>query len=168
MEEQTQQPEVPAFQIDDGLLEQLDNIETRKAAYERLASSVLQQADQILQQRLEAWQQKLNPLMQFYQQQQQKAALEAFGSRYPHLAKPELLPIVDAVAGKLDPKQYGSVDDAFKAVAEGVEAALKAANVSGGIPVTTPSGGGNVGSGKPPTEGSKPKALEILGGVRGA
>lgn len=176
------------YEIDDELLKDFGDIEKQKSALERYRDGVVKQMDTMVQMRLQQELAKLreqyDPVVTSWQQEQVRRSEERFNAKYEELAKPELRPLLEAVSTSLTKAgvKYKNEDEAFEALAKGVEAVmqqtnpqfkLKAASApsqnkpksSSSLPVTTPGGGGGGGGSAKPTGGGG--ALSILGPVRG-
>lgn len=175
------------WEPDDNWYAQYDNLETRKDAVASMRDALITQADTLAQMRMremiDAFKQEILPGIQNVQQTANQQREERFHSTYPLLAKPELRPLVDAIATDLHSRgqTFKTETEVFKAIANGVEAVLKVNNpefkletaeTGGGqqtndrggrqLPVTTPGGGGGTGRRESGQKPAKPRGIAIF------
>jgi hypothetical protein len=155
------------WEPDDSWYATYDNLETRKDAVIAMRDGLLKQFDTLtqlrLQEAIDAFKGEISPQLKEVQTLAELQREERFNKGYPQLAKPELRPLITAVAQDLvnQNKRFTTEGEMFKALAGGVEALLKNTNpdfkletgdvkASSGrsnnaIPTTTPGSGGSVG-----------------------
>jgi len=172
------------WEPDDAWYAEYDNLETRKTAVAKMRDGLVRQSDTIAQMRMQelisALKEELSPQLSAVQEMAEQQRNERMGKAYPDLAKPELNPLVNAVAQDLvkNGKKFNSESELFKALASGVEAVIKVNNPEfklttgstpagqqsrGGrqIPTTTPGAGGSSGRSTTPTT-SKPRGIAVF------
>lgn len=159
-----------------------DNLETRDAAIAEQRDGLIRQADTIAQLRMQEMQTandaKYAPVLAYMEQQEAIARESRFDSAYDVLAKPELKPLIGAVAKSMAERGMTFNDEKtmFDALAKEVETVIKVGtptftlNAAGAaqpktktngrapnaIPVTSGGGGGGGGGqGKPPAASTK-------------
>jgi len=155
--------------------EKFDNLETRSAAIAEMRDGVIGQAAVLAQHYANEAQKQYAPLLSEFQAFQAQQREQRFAQHAPDLAKPEMKPLVHAVATQLVQKQqFKSEQEFFDAIKNGVESVIRVSNPgykpsvpkpSGGIPVTTPGGGGGGGGTSGPAA-KTPKAVSFLPTVR--
>lgn len=178
------------WEPDDAFVTEFGNMDTQKAAFAKMRDAFIRQSDTITQVRLQeqqrAMEAKYEPVLQYMRQQEESAREARFGTAFPEVAKPELRPLIAAVAADLSRqgKTFADESSLFKALASGVEAVIKVNNPEfkltaasaaqpkksgsnpNAIPVTTPgSGGGGGNAPKGAASGKGNRALAILGSV---
>lgn len=178
------------WEPDDAWYAQYDNLETRKDAVLSMRDSLINQADTLakmrFQEMLDKFREEIMPTLQRVTETENRQREERLHTRYPTLAKPELQPLINAIAQDFTTRKqtFKTEGELFKAVADGVEAVLKVNNPEfkleaaatgngqpqktedrGGrnLPVTSPGGGGGTGrreSGD--SKVAKPRGLAIF------
>ncbi|HEU0048816.1 MAG TPA: hypothetical protein VFQ43_14595 [Nitrososphaera sp.] len=154
-----------------------DNLDTRKTAVLEMRDALITQADTLAQARMQelisGLRGEIGPQLESVRAYADQQRDERFVKAYPQLGKPELRPLVMAIADDLAKKgsKFQSESEAFTALATGVEAVMKANNPDfklespgstqedknkgqnqNQIPTITPGAGGGTGrsSGAPP------------------
>ena len=176
------------WEPDDAFLQEFDNIDSKKAAIAKMRDYFIKQADTLAQVRMQDMQERMEKQLEtkyghiskHYEAESAKGRQTRFETKYPDLAKPELSPLLQAVATGLQAqgKTFDSEESLFDELAKGVEAVIKVNNPEfkltaaqaaaikqqpNRIPVTTPgSGGAASGTGKPASGSKGPKALAYL------
>ena len=178
------------WEPDDAFLQEFDNIDSKKVAIAKMRDYFIKQADTLSQVRMQNMQEqmqkqfedKYGPIAKHYEVESARGRQTRFETKYPDLAKPELSPLLQAVATGLQAqgKSFDSEESLFDELAKGVEAVIKVNNPEfkltatqvaaikqqpNKIPVTTPGSGGaaGAGGGKGATTGGKtPLALKFL------
>jgi hypothetical protein len=137
------------WEPDDNFIQKFSNLDTQKDALKELVTHVVEHAEARAQVHtygeLQRLQQTLAPQLQAFEQFQAQQREERFNRSYPQLAKPELKPVVAAVATQL--LQTGNFADeksAFDAVAKGVERVMQATTPSFKLTSATPKGKSNL------------------------
>lgn len=157
-----------------------DNLETRKDAVAEMRDALMTQADTLNQFRLREAMADLRkefmPGLASVQETANQQREQRLHTSYPTLSKPEMQPLVTAIANDFVAKgqKFANEAELFKALATGVEAVMKVSNPefkletatngngqqqengrSGrSLPVSTPGGGGGTGRSE---SGSKPE-----------
>jgi len=163
-----------------------DNLETRDAAIQEMRDGLVVQADTLAQLRMQEFtdnlMKKLSPQLDAVRVFQDQQRDDRFHKAYPQLANPSLKPLLDAVTDGLvkQGKRFPNEQEAFKALASGVEAVIKVNNPDfkltagsspadnnngregNSIPVTTPGSRGGVGGGGRQTTAPKSRGLAIF------
>ncbi len=168
------------WEPDDAWYAKYDNLETRKDAVAEMRDALVQQADTLNQFRMreaiDQLRQEFMPGLASVQETANQQRESRLHTSYPTLAKPEMQPLVSAIANDFVAKgqKFANEAELFKALATGVEAVMKvsnpefkletATNGSGQqtengrsgrtLPVSTPGGGGGTGRSE---SGSKPE-----------
>lgn len=174
------------WEPDDNWYAQYDNLETRADAVAAMRDGLIRQADTLNQLRMreaiDQLREEIMPGFQMVSQTANQQREERLHSRYPQLAKPEMQPLVHAIATDMVQRQqtFTSETELFKALANGVEAVLKQSNPEfklespdngapqpvdrGGrqLPVTTPGGGGGAGRRADDSKPAKPRGLAVF------
>lgn len=164
-----------------------ENPETRVTALEEQSRGIARQAatmsNVLLQEREQAQQAQLAPLLQAQQQATVKEWRDDFDSAYPQLAKPEFTPILKLVTDNLKAQNFVPKDraHAFETIAAATASLLSGVNPTfkleapksrtptkttmPKLPTTTAGGGGGAG-GKPKTPtgstGNRSKGVEVF------
>lgn len=165
--------------IDDTTLAELDNLETRKGAWQKTIDRIYESQHNITAAMLaaqnKAWEERFAPVNQYFTQTQEDARVSRFHKGYPQLSDENLAPVISGVGQKL--AEQGAFKNltesqAFDVLAKGVESVIKHHNPSfsltknntkssNEIPVEgngSRGGGGNSGGAKAPSQ-----AASILG-----
>ena len=175
------------WEPDDNWYRTYDNLETRAEAVAQMRDGLIRQADTLNQFRMREeiakLREELMPGIQSVAQTANQQREERLHARYPLLAKPELQPLVTAVANDIVARKqtFPTESEAFTALAKGVEAVLKVNNPEfkleatengsgqqpndrGGrqLPVTTPGGGGGTGRRESSSKSDKPRGMAIF------
>lgn len=177
------------WEPDDGWYAKYDNLETRKNAVSEMRDALILQADTLAQLRMkemfETFRGEYAPHVEAFRQFQDQQRDERFLGSYPQFREPGLQPLVRAVADDLakQKKVFKSEDEAFTALAKGVEAVIKVNNPNfkldepGGpgstnnqgrgrtqIPTMTPGAGGGTGRGQGAPTQNKSRGMAIFDG----
>lgn len=154
---------------DDTWYAKYDNLETRKTAVAEMRDALVIQSDTLAQHRMNEMREGLlkefQPALTYMEQHQAAQREERFGKKYTDLSKPELRPLLTAVAQELvkSGKTYQDENLLFEDIAKGVEKVIQVTNpdfklsagsspannnhTATGIPITTPGAGGGAGGG---------------------
>jgi len=177
------------WEPDDTFLQEFGNAETQKAAILKMRDGMMGQfvtiAKALLEQQNESWNGKFQPVQQMLTQREEAERESRFHTTYPVLAKPELKPMIAAVAQQLAAQnKFQGLNEAqaFAALASGVETVIKSTypeftlgasapanqgRQGNGIPSSSTGSGGGGGAGASRgNQASKPIAAQILGPVR--
>lgn len=146
-------------------LAKYDNLETREAAIAEQRDGMIRQSDTIAQLRMQEMQGALDakyaPVLAFMQQQEATARETRFDTAFPVLGKPELKPLIGAVAKSMADRgmTFNDEKSLFEAVAKEVETVIKVGN-----PAFTISA---VGAAKPKSTGRSPNSIPTTSGGGG-
>jgi len=177
------------WEPDDAWFAQYDNLDTRKDAVFGMRDAMIRQADTLSQMRMKeminALRDEFMPHIQAAQAMSVKQRDDRFLGAYPQLNNPGLRPLIKAVADDLasQGKRFDSEEEAFTALAGGVEAVIKVNNpdfkleavsndgqptgrTAGRIPTTTPGSGGGTGRREGVAEPPKPRGLAIFDKIK--
>ena len=162
------------WEPDDEFLNKFGNLETQKDAILAMRDGMTKQFLTIVQHMLQEQKQEFTgryePLLSGREARQQERVMNDFNTEYPALAKPELRPLISAVAQGLANRKFADQSEGFAELARGVEAVIKSHNpdftLNGAqasstkqdgqrprVPVTT--GGSGAGSGSGGDKGGK-------------
>jgi len=180
------------WEPNDEFFTKFNNMDTQKAAVAEMRDAMTEQFATMMQAYMQDQRQQIveqfNPALSFVQAQEAKAQEAAFNSRYEQLAKPELKPLLNAVAVQLKQqietgvmKPFTSTEARDKAIADGMVAIIKTQNPEFKLSVgSTPSktnpnaikpapqrgGGGGGGSSRSEASAGVPLAVSLLPKVR--
>ena len=165
-----------------------DNLDTRKTAVMVMRDALISQADTLAQARMQEMitglRGEIGPQLESVRAYADQQRDERFVKAYPQLGKPELRPLVMAIADDLAKKgqKFQSESEAFTALATGVEAVMKANNPEfklespgstqedknkgqnqNQIPTITPGAGGGTGRSSNTTPQPLKRGLAVFG-----
>jgi hypothetical protein len=153
------------WQPDDNWYAQYDNLETRKDAVASMRDALVLQADTLAQLRMremfDQFKNEFGPHIQAFQSFADQQRDERFLSSYPQFREPGLQPLVRAVADDLAKQKqvFKTEEEAFTALAKGVEAVMKVNNPNFKLdPAGQPAGTNNQGRGRTPIPTMTPGA----------
>lgn len=173
------------WEPDDAFIERLDNLSTKKEALKELFTRAADHAEARAQvhtygetSRIES---SLAPRLAAFETFQAEQREARFNTLYPDLAKPELRPIIGAVASQaLSTQKFADEKSAFDAIAKGVERVIqthtptfklttgkKPSTNLNALPVTSGGSGGGGGGGQSAGKTSKgPPGIELFTSLR--
>lgn len=156
------------WEPDEEWYKKFDNLESRKDAVIAMRDGLLQQFDTLTQARLEqvlkSVEGRYNPALEMVQRITHEQRQARFDGTYPQLAKPQLQPLIEAVAGKMVEagKKFNNEPEMFDAIAQEVEKVIKETNPNFKL---EKSSGNGAGATKP--AGSLPTVSRGAGGGTG-
>lgn len=174
------------WEPDDGWYAQYDNLDTRKDAVAAMRDALMTQADTLAQMRMQemlgAFRDEISPQLAAVRAYADQQRDERFTAKYPQLGNPALRPLIMAVADDMarQNKRFQNEEEAFTALASGVEAVIKVNNpefkleTAGtgppqnngrgrtGIPAMTPGAGGGTGRSAGTQKADKPRGIAVF------
>src|SRR6266496_1515379 len=177
------------WEPDENWYKSYDNLETRAEAIGQMRDGLINQGDTLTQYRIreaiDTLHEEIMPSLRTVSETANLQREQRFGTQFPQLAKPEMQPLIKAIAQDLvdQKKTFKTEGELFKALANGVEAVIKVNNPdfkletvssSGGnhqtedrggrnLPVTTPGGGGGTGRREGGNKPEPKRGLAIFG-----
>lgn len=176
------------WEPDDEWFKRYDNLDSRKTAVLEMRDALMTQADTLAQARMHelisGLRGEIGPQLESVRAYADQQRDERFVKAFPQLGKPELRPLVMAIADDLAKKgsKFQSESEAFTALANGVEAVMKANNPDfklepagsnpedrnkgqnqNQIPTMTPGAGGGTGRSSNPSPQPLKRGLAVFG-----
>lgn len=122
------------FDVSDDFLAKFDNLDSRKQSLMDFRDGIVRNVWTMIQMAFRERDTKLDerfaPMQNYISTQEETARRSRFNSAYPDFSNPAFEPILLAVSQKLGEggRTFATEDDAFKALADGVEAVIKVTN----------------------------------------